>query len=207
MGVGAVSLFTGCCLGAFLTLNTSLTSSAASSRSASSKSSKNQSPESTDYLSDDELSSDEKKGLKDEDSEDEEIYEVNSTSLNQTPGEVRMALVVRTDLGMTRGKMAAQCAHAAVTCYKLMDDRDSGARNAPMLRRWYAGGQAKIALKCKTKEEMDLLYAKALSLNINAYVVHDAGRTQIPSGSATVLGLGPAPKLILDQVTRKLHLL
>lgn len=146
--------------------------------------------------------------LKDSDDEsDDDGPEIDSTSLNAVPGEVRMALVVRSDLGMQKGKVAAQCAHAAVTCYRLMSEPESQAYNEPMLNRWFQGGQAKIALKCGDKDQMDLLFAKALSLNINAYVIHDAGRTQIPAGSATVLGLGPAPKSVLDKVTGDLRLL
>ena len=76
-----------------------------------------------------------------------------------------------------------------------------------MVNRWELGnGQAKITLQVPNQEEMDLLYAKAISLGINSYIVHDAGRTQIAAGSATVLGLGPAPKRILDEVTGDLKL-
>ena len=53
---------------------------------------------------------------------------------------------------------------------------------------------------------MDELYAKAISLGVNSTVIHDAGRTQIVAGSATVLGLGPAPKSVLDQITGDLKL-
>lgn len=53
----------------------------------------------------------------------------------------------------------------------------------------------------------DELAAKAASLGLPTYIVHDAGRTQIPAGSQTVLAIGPAPKSQLDVVTGHLRLL
>lgn len=117
-----------------------------------------------------------------------------------------MALIVRTDLKMGKGKAAAQCAHAALGAYRLMLNEGQSSQNLPLLKRWEHSGQAKITLQVPNKEDMDLLFAKAISLNINSYIVHDAGRTQIAAGSATVLALGPAPKLVLDQVTGDLKL-
>ena len=141
-------------------------------------------------------------------SEDESDYEINSLALNDVPGEVKMALVVRQDLKMEKGKIAAQCAHAALGCYRLIaTDPSKQSYNPVMTERWLHGGQAKIALKCKDKEMMDELYAKALSMDVNACVIHDAGRTQIAAGSATVVGIGPAPKAVLDQITGDLKLL
>lgn len=52
-----------------------------------------------------------------------------------------------------------------------------------------------------------MLQAQAISLGLCAQIIHDAGRTQIASGSATVLGVGPAPKSMVDQVTGHLKLL
>lgn len=54
---------------------------------------------------------------------------------------------------------------------------------------------------------MEELQATALSLGICAEVIHDAGRTQIAAGSATVLGIGPAPKSVVNAVTGHLKLL
>jgi len=68
-------------------------------------------------------------------------------------------------------------------------------------------GQAKVALQIKSEEELETLQAQALSLGLCAQVVHDAGRTQIASGSATVLGVGPGPKSEVDKVTGHLKLL
>lgn len=142
-----------------------------------------------------------------EDDEDDTGILVNSTGLNDIGGEVRMALIVRSDLGMLKGKSAAQCAHAAVSLYRQMHDYpESEGHNPEMLRRWANGGQAKIVLKCRNLEEMEELLMKAVSLNINNYLVVDAGRTQIASGSETVLGLGPAPRSVLDLVTQELKL-
>jgi PTH2 family peptidyl-tRNA hydrolase len=52
-----------------------------------------------------------------------------------------------------------------------------------------------------------MLQATAISLGLVAEVIADAGRTQIASGSHTVLGIGPAPKSVIDRVTGTLKLL
>ncbi|KAK6345462.1 hypothetical protein TWF718_007379 [Orbilia javanica] len=116
--------------------------------------------------------------------------------------ECKMVLCVRTDLGMTKGKIAAQCGHATLACYKAIS------RHAPLLlKRWEYLGQAKIALKVDSEEDLLTLQAQAMSLGLVAKVVRDAGRTQIASGSATVLGIGPAPKSVVNQITGHLKLL
>lgn len=62
-------------------------------------------------------------------------------------------------------------------------------------------------MQVKSEEELEILQAQAVSLGVCAKIIHDAGRTQIASGSATVLGVGPAPKSIINQVTGHLKLL
>lgn len=54
---------------------------------------------------------------------------------------------------------------------------------------------------------MDELQAKAMSMGLCAQVIHDAGKTQIASGSATVLGIGPGPRTVIDGITGHLRLL
>lgn len=142
----------------------------------------------------------------DSDEESEDI-DVNSLALNEVPGEVRMTLIVRQDLKMGKGKAAAQCLHATLALYKKITNPYSDSYNPEMVKRWEGiNGQAKITLQVPNQEEMDILFAQAISLGINSYIVHDAGRTQIAAGSATVLGLGPAPKAVIDQITKDLKL-
>ncbi|KAF8887927.1 peptidyl-tRNA hydrolase [Gymnopilus junonius] len=112
-----------------------------------------------------------------------------------------MVLVVRTDLGMTTGKIAAQCSHAALACYKTLS-----AKNTVMLRQWERTGQKKITLRCENEEELLLLQAQAQSLNLCARSIQDAGRTQIAAGSRTVLGI-IGPGRLVNEITGKLKLL
>ncbi|ODQ68514.1 peptidyl-tRNA hydrolase, partial [Nadsonia fulvescens var. elongata DSM 6958] len=113
----------------------------------------------------------------------------------------RMALVVRTDLKMEKGKIAAQCAHAAVQNFRQLQRLDPGLINA-----WEMTGQAKIALKCSSLNELELLAARATDLGVLACFVRDAGRTQVMAGEVTVLGLGPARREVLDRITKDLKL-
>ncbi|KAH8589698.1 peptidyl-tRNA hydrolase PTH2-domain-containing protein [Bisporella sp. PMI_857] len=134
----------------------------------------------------------------------EKRSQLGGKSWEDSTEECKLVLVVRTDLGMTKGKIAAQCSHATLACYKnyLKNDPKSAT-----LRRWERMGQAKIALQAKGEDELQTLQATAMSLGLVAEVIHDAGRTQIAAGSCTVLGIGPAPVSVINQVTGHLKLL
>merc|ERR1712230_46302 len=116
--------------------------------------------------------------------------------------ECKMVLVVRTDLNMTKGKIAAQCGHATLACYKSLLHA-----NPALVRHWERTGQAKIAVQCRSEEDLQLLQASAQSLGVCARSIQDAGRTQVDPGTTTVLGIGPAPVRIVNQVTGHLKLL
>ena len=135
----------------------------------------------------------------DESSEDD----ADIKSFEDSGDEVKLVLVVRTDLGMTKGKIAAQCGHATLACYKSLHSNQNG---SGLLKKWERNGQPKIAVQCKSEEELTLLQAQAMSLGLCAKVIHDAGRTQIAAGSATVLGV-LGPKGVVDSVTGGLKLL
>eukprot|EP01083_Nonionella_stella_P183577 663876_1 len=127
---------------------------------------------------------------------------VNPKTWGMKDAPYKMILVVNTSLKMGKGKIAAQCCHAAVGCFQ------RGSKTCPGgVKAWERTGCAKVAVKCPTEEEMDELYAKALSLGIPCYFVEDAGRTQIAPGSRTVLGLGPAPVALFEGITSHLKLM
>ncbi|KAM5348676.1 hypothetical protein ACJ41O_008500 [Fusarium nematophilum] len=127
--------------------------------------------------------------------------------VRDTGEECKLVLVVRTDLGMTKGKIAAQCSHATLACYKALSRAPADSPQRKLLNRWERHGQAKIAVQVKSQEEMLELRRKARALGLTAEVIQDAGRTQIEAGSMTVLGVGPAPRSVVDQVTGGLKLL
>ncbi|KAF7306730.1 hypothetical protein MIND_00464700 [Mycena indigotica] len=106
----------------------------------------------------------------------------------------KMVLVVRTDLGMTTGKIAAQCSHATLACYKTLLSK-----NAPLLHRWAKAGYVKTVVRCENEDELLIRQAQAQSLNLCARSIQDAGRTQIAAGSTTVLGIA-GPGRAIDQV-------
>lgn len=114
----------------------------------------------------------------------------------------KMVLVVRSDLKMTSGKIAAQCAHAAIASYKELKLNKS-----KDLDRWEMQGQAKVVLRCQDENELTQLQTEASNIGIFSCVVCDAGRTQVKSGTSTVLVVGPGPVSMVDQVTGHLKLL
>lgn len=128
--------------------------------------------------------------------------DLSDNNMLSDTGEYKFIVAVRTDLRMGKGKIAAQVAHAAVHA------NNSCAKHHPdMLKEWKYCGQPKIVVKIDSEASLVALASKARSIGLNASVIRDAGRTQIPGGSVTVCGVGPGPNDLVSSVTGHLKLL
>jgi len=116
--------------------------------------------------------------------------------------EYKMVLVTRKDLSLSAGKLAAQVAHAAVNCALV-----SKTKKPTWFGRWQAEGAKKVVVRVESLAEFFPLKEKAEELGLVTSLVVDAGHTEIPAGTQTVLGIGPAPNNVIDQVTGELALL
>ncbi len=118
------------------------------------------------------------------------------------PATHKMVLILRGELRLTPGKAAVQAAHAAVLLVRQAETR--GARE---LETWLAEGQMKVALEVPTLGEMEAVQRQARAAGIPTVWIEDAGFTEVPAGTRTCLGLGPAPSSRLDPITGELPLL
>lgn len=114
----------------------------------------------------------------------------------------KQTIVLRTDLGMSIGKMVAQACHA---CLGAVEEARKTRRE--WLERWMETGQKKITLAVDSEEKIIQLYEKARRLGLPCFLVRDAGYTELPPGTITALGVGPAPEELVDKVTGNLPLL
>tara|TARA_B100000900_G_C20402161_1_gene643202 strand:- start:370 stop:714 length:345 start_codon:yes stop_codon:yes gene_type:complete len=114
---------------------------------------------------------------------------------------MKIAFVVNHDLGMSKGKIAAQVAHCMMGLAQ---------QNASIERfqEWKKSGGAIVVLKCANAEDMNHKYEECLHDPwIPCHGVFDAGRTQVESGSFTVFGIGPMATKKVDAVVKDCKLL
>ena len=111
---------------------------------------------------------------------------------------MKQAIVVRADVGMGTGKVAAQAAHASLGAFEHAGDQAQ--------RQWKRGGQKKIVLKANGKEELYALKEEAKFHGLPTYLVTDAGLTQVEPGTPTALAIGPAADADVDEITGDLSL-
>lgn len=116
--------------------------------------------------------------------------------------EFKQVIVIRRDLKMGTGKTAVQAAHASV----LGVERVKSERRR-WFDEWYDGGQAKIAVKVKSLDELMKVKKHAEDLDLPIVQVDDRGLTQLPPGTTTCIAIGPAPTELVDKVTKDLKLL
>ncbi len=116
--------------------------------------------------------------------------------------EYKQVLIFRTDLQMGKGKIAAQAGHAAISAAQ-----DAFVHHKKWWEAWMYEGQKKVALKVTSEKELGELEEAADDLGLPHSLIIDRGLTQIPEGTVTCLGIGPAPAEKIDRLTGKLKLL
>ena len=114
----------------------------------------------------------------------------------------KLVVAVRSDLELSKGKLAVQVAHAAV-----MAALDAKARHRKWFSDWIGEGQKKVVVKGGTLHDLHALRTKARSLGLPTALVEDAGLTELPPGTVTCLGIGPGPNGLVDQITGRLKLI
>ena len=112
---------------------------------------------------------------------------------------MKQIIVVRGDIKMSKGKLAAQVAHASVSSLQRA--------GKTKIKQWEKEGQKKVVLKAKTLKELLLLNVRCKKLKITSSLIRDAGSTELPNGTATCLGIGPDEDSKIDKVTGSLPLL
>ena len=113
-----------------------------------------------------------------------------------TTEELTMVLVTRQDLQLSKGKLAAQCAHAAAECVL------QAKRNIPRsLDQYLRNGARKIVCKVPDLVSLKATYSRAKKSGLVCHLVVDAGHTEILPGTKTVVGIGPGPRKEIDKIT------
>ncbi|MBN2101698.1 MAG: aminoacyl-tRNA hydrolase [Candidatus Aenigmarchaeota archaeon] len=111
---------------------------------------------------------------------------------------MKQVFVIRTNLKMGKGKIAAQVAHAAIELYKKASREE--------IDEWEREGSKKVVLKVSGLEEMEQIRNQCHSQKIKTCYIHDAGHTQVEAGSLTVLGIGPVEDEKIDRITGHLKM-
>ena len=112
--------------------------------------------------------------------------------------ELKQVILVRMDLKLPKGKMAAQCSHASVEAVLNSDKKK--------VEEWRVAGAKKVVLKVKDEKELIEFIGLAKAAKLKTALITDAGRTVIAPGTKTCLGIGPDDEVKIDSITGKLKM-
>jgi peptidyl-tRNA hydrolase, PTH2 family len=113
--------------------------------------------------------------------------------------EYKQLILVRQDLQLPKGKLAAQAAHASVEAV-LRSHKDD-------VHAWREEGMAKIVLKVADEKELLRRLQLAKDEGLTTALITDAGHTVVEPGTRTCGAVGPADASKLDEIFGELKLL
>lgn len=135
--------------------------------------------------------------------------------------EPRQIIVIRKDLKMPSGKLAAQVSHASLGCiFNLANKNDNGDvfsfnltlnknnKSEKAVIDWLNIRFTKVVLYVKSEEKLIEIYEKAKNKGLNTVMIEDVGFTFFDGViTKTCVGIGPCYKEDLIGVTDKLQVL
>jgi peptidyl-tRNA hydrolase, PTH2 family len=125
----------------------------------------------------------------------------------------KQVIVMRKDLGMRKGKMIAQGAHASLKV--LLDAGGLDPRGAvftipldPALAAWLGGRFTKVCVSVDSEAALDAIVARAREAGVPCALIVDAGHTEFHGvPTKTCCAVGPAWADAIDAITGELPLL
>lgn len=117
---------------------------------------------------------------------------------------VKQVIVIRKDLGMRKGKMIAQGAHASM---KVFLDRPISFMTKPPISEWLSGSFTKIVVYVNSEDELLDIYNIAVKNDIPTAIIKDAGKTEFKEPTYTAIAIGPYWNTEIDKITGHLPLL
>jgi len=125
----------------------------------------------------------------------------------------KQVIVMRKDLGMRKGKMIAQGAHASLKVLVDAGAPDSAGKTfaVPLtepMTAWLSGRFTKVCVGVDSETALDAIVAKARAANVPCAVIVDAGVTEFHGvPTKTCCAVGPAWVDDVDAITGELGLL
>ena len=134
--------------------------------------------------------------------------------------ELKQVIVMRKDLNMRKGKLAAQVAHSSNKVFLDLCHKDKSLFDENQFTytfnynkgsnwdKWLNGLFTKIVVSCDSEKELEDLYQKAKDANLPCSLIVDAGLTEfrgIPT--KTCIAIGPADPEEINKITSHLKLL
>jgi len=111
----------------------------------------------------------------------------------------KQVILVREELKLPKGKLAAQSSHASVDAVLKSDKK--------IVELWKKEGAKKVILKVKDEKELFKYKQMAEDLELKTALIKDAGRTVLEPGTVTCLGIGPDLEEKIDKVSGKLKMM
>ncbi len=111
----------------------------------------------------------------------------------------KQVILVRMDLDLPKGKLAAQVGHACVEAV-LRSDKTK-------VTSWRNLGMKKIVLKVESQRDLLKFNQMAKDSGLITAMITDAGKTVVEPGTLTCVAIGPDIEEKIDKITKELKML